>query len=350
VRAIGNGGSRVDVGGRVPRRRVLAGAGAALASAVLGREAAAGPATPAAAAARTVAHRYGATEVAGMPARVVTVGLTEQDYALALGVAPVGAREWFGGQPGALWPWARAAAGDAPLPAVLPVDALNFEQIAALAPDLILGVNSGMTEEEYATLAAIAPTVAQPPGVADYGATWQEMTQTIGLALGREAAAAALIPALEQQFAAARAAHPAFAGATALLAAVTTDGGVWIYAEGPAPSFLAALGFALPEAAAALFAGENRPPVQLSPERFDVLEADVLVVGLYGPAGSNLAENPVYRGLRVAREGRDVVLDGWGLDNAAMTFGSVLSLPAALDAVVPRLAAALDGDPATSVV
>ena len=35
--------------------------------------------------------------------------------------------------------------------------------------------------------------------------------------------------------------------------------------------------------------------------------------------------------------------------NAAMTFGSVLSLPAALTEMVPRLAAALDGDPATVV-
>ncbi len=60
------------------------------------------------------------------------MGLTEQDYLLALGVAPVGVREWFGEYPGALWPWAREALRDEPLPEVLPVDELNFEQISTL--------------------------------------------------------------------------------------------------------------------------------------------------------------------------------------------------------------------------
>ncbi len=49
------------------------------------------------AAARSVAHTYGSTEITGTPQRVVTVGLTEQDYVLALGLTPVGVRGWFGG-------------------------------------------------------------------------------------------------------------------------------------------------------------------------------------------------------------------------------------------------------------
>ncbi|GFJ83111.1 hypothetical protein Phou_072910 [Phytohabitans houttuyneae] len=39
----------------------------------------------------TVAHRYGSTEIKSGPARVVTLGLSDQDAALALGVKPVGA-------------------------------------------------------------------------------------------------------------------------------------------------------------------------------------------------------------------------------------------------------------------
>lgn len=290
----------------LPRRRFALGAGGALlaATALVQRGSAQTGATPEAGSATPIIdHKYGSTEVPADPERVVTVGLTDQDYVLALGITPVGVREWFGGYPGALWPWARQSAGDDPLPAVLPVDQLNFEQIAALAPDLVLGVNSGLTEDEYATLAAIAPTVAQPRGYADYGAPWQEITRVIGRALGRAAQAEGLIPAVEAQFAQARAEHPAFEGATALLAAVTTDGSVYVYAEGPAPGFLTALGFALPPAAAGLFAGDDRPPVRLSPERLDVLEADVLVLGLYGPEGSNLANDPVYQRLGIAREG-----------------------------------------------
>lgn len=63
-----------------------------------------------------VEHRYGVTELPHPPRRIVTVGLTEQDYVLALGQAPVGTREWFGDRPGALWPWAVRALGGKPMP------------------------------------------------------------------------------------------------------------------------------------------------------------------------------------------------------------------------------------------
>jgi iron complex transport system substrate-binding protein len=35
---------------------------------------------------RVIAHKFGETRISGLPQRVVTVGLTEQDYVLALGV------------------------------------------------------------------------------------------------------------------------------------------------------------------------------------------------------------------------------------------------------------------------
>ena len=56
----------------------------------------------------TIEHKYGSTTVPETPTRVVTVGLVEQDALLALGVVPVGTTEWYGEQPGALWPWAQA--------------------------------------------------------------------------------------------------------------------------------------------------------------------------------------------------------------------------------------------------
>jgi iron complex transport system substrate-binding protein len=332
----------------ISRRTLLR--GTALLGAGLALSACGGAPAPApAAGGRTIAHKYGTTTVEGSPRRVVTVGLTEQDYALALGVVPVGAREWFGGQPGALWPWARDAAGGA-APEVLPVDALDLEQVAALAPDLILGINSGLTPDEYERLSGIAPTVAQPAEYADYGAPWQTITTTVGTALGREQDAAALIPEIEDRFARARADNPAFAGRTGLLAALLADGTFYVYAEGPAPRFLVDLGLVLPPAAEALFTGADRPPVALSPEQLSVLEADVLVVGLYGASATAArVDDPLFQSLRTVREGRAVLLPELSTANGAMTFGSVLSLPAALDEMVPRLAAALDGDPGTAV-
>lgn len=298
---------------------------------------------------RTIEHKYGRTEIKGMPERIVTVGLTEQDYALALGVAPVGVREWFGDHPGALWPWAQDELGDEPLPEVLPVEELNFEQIAALETDLILGVNSGLTEQEYETLAEIAPTVAQPKGHADYGAPWQEITRVVGHALGRSEQAEGLISPIEERFERARAEHPEFEDSTGLLA-TSIEGTVYVYAEGPTPRFLTSLGLEVPPAAAELFSGDDRAPVQLSLERLDLLNAaDVLVLGLYGAEEASVATKPIYQQLDVAQEGRDIFLDVNEPLAGALSFSTVLSLSFLLDGLVPQLAAAVDGEPGTGV-
>lgn len=296
--------------------------------------------------ARSVEHKYGRTEVSGRPARVVTLGLTEQDYVLALGLAPVGVREWFGEHPGALWPWASEALGDDPLPEVLPVDELNFEQIASLKTDLILGVNSGLTEKEYKTLSEIAPTVAQAPDHADYGAPWQDIAAIVGKALGRQEKAAELVRDIEARFDDVRAKNPEFGGATALLA-TSISGEAWAYAEGPAPGFLTQLGFDLPEEAAKLFTGDNREPVEVSLERLDALEAEVLLVGVYGPQSESVTNKAVFKKLDAAKEGRTLSMPEMSRINGALSFGSLLSLPVALDEMVPRITALIDGDPDT---
>jgi len=89
----------------------------------------------------------------------VTVGFNEHDFVLALGVTPVAVREWFGEPPSATWSWARDEVGTAE-PLVIKGD-LNCERIAALAPDLILGVYGGIDKSAYGKLSKIAPTVVQ---------------------------------------------------------------------------------------------------------------------------------------------------------------------------------------------
>ena len=331
------------------RAAAVLGLGAGLSACAGGGSGSDAAPAPAEAATRSVAHRYGSTEISGTPQRVVTVGLTEQDYVLALGLTPVGVREWFGGYPGALWPWA-ADVADGAAPEVLPVVELNFEQIAALTPDLVLGINSALTQEEYDTLSAIAPTVAQPAEFADFGAPWQTIAETVGTALGMAEQAGALVAEVEQQFADVRDANPGFAGRTGLLAALLEDGTYYIYAEGPAPRFLVDLGFSLPEPAAALFTGESRPPVLLSPEQLGVIDADVVLLGIYGDtAAAGLADDPVYQGLPAVQAGRVVPMPELSTANGAITFGSVLSLPIALEVMPPLITAAVDGDPATPV-
>jgi iron complex transport system substrate-binding protein len=326
------------------RRGVLLGAGAAFAALATGpRPGCARAQAPAAP--RVVAHRFGETVAPADPRRVVTVGFTDQDPVLALGVVPVAARAWLGSD--AIWPWAADAVGDA-APENLPADAVAFERIAALRPDLILGISAAMTEDEYATLSAIAPTVAPPAGYPDFGVPWQEQARIVGRALGRGAAAEDAVAAVEARFAAARADHPAFVGATAAAAYSFAPSEYGVYGPDDARArVLAALGFVLPAALADLAGGAFFAPI--SRERLDLLDVDVLVWILAAEGDRAALEgDPLYARLPVATEGRAIVLDEDDVLQPALSFGTVLSLPFALDRLVPRLDAAVDGDPATA--
>ncbi|MDP8968954.1 MAG: iron-siderophore ABC transporter substrate-binding protein [Actinomycetota bacterium] len=295
----------------------------------------------------TIQHKYGTTEIPKAPERVVSVGLTDLDPLLALGVKPVAVRDWFGDQPYATWPWAQDELGDAK-PQVLPSKELNFEQIAALRPDLIVGISSGVTDQEYATLSQIAPTVAQPSAYVDYGTPWQEQTRVIGRALGREEQAEELVAEVEARFAKARNDHPEFQGKTGVVA-LTGDPGTY-YPYGPQDlraRFLTALGFELPGEIAQL-AGDKFFAT-ISRERFDLINTDLLVWIVTSPAEREALENdPLYQQLDVAREGRDIFLEYVPL-GGALSFSTVLSLPFLLDQLVPQLAAAVDGNPGTGV-
>ncbi len=58
-------------------------------------------------------------------------------------------------RPGGIYPWAEEALGDAELPEVLEdANGIEVEKVAALAPDLIVGQYSGITEKEYELLSA----------------------------------------------------------------------------------------------------------------------------------------------------------------------------------------------------
>lgn len=298
---------------------------------------------------RKVKHKYGETEVSGEPGRVVTVGFTDQDYVLALGVAPVAVREWFGEKPHATWPWAQDELGDAG-PEVLPSTELNFEQIAGLEPDLIVGVSSGMTGEEYDTLSELAPTLPQSGEFVDFGVPWQEQARAIGRALGREDRAGKLVSDLEARFARAREEHPEFEGASGVVVGLTAEDDSYTPSPyGPQDvrgRFMSSLGFRIPEEIAdltgdAFFA-------DLSRERLELIDADVLVwVTVLAESFEAVRTDPLYRRLDAAREGRDVFLEE--TLSGALSFGSVLSLPFALDELVPRLVAAVDGDPETGM-
>ena len=296
----------------------------------------------------TVTHAFGTTTVDAPPTRVVTVGVSEQDTVLALGIKPVGVTEWYGEQPYATWPWAQEALGDAK-PVVLDTsDGFQYERIAALRPDLIIGTNAGMDAAAYEKLSAIAPTVAHAKGFeSDYFPPWDGEALRIGQALGKEAEVKELIADVKQQFAQAAADHPEFAGTKAIfLQNAIYDGNAIAYQDGLSTAFLTDLGFTIPASLDqyATEGGQAYIPV----ERLGVLDTgDVLLWATEKPSDRAALEKvPLYPGLEAVKNGTQVFTDG--TTAGAIYFTSVLSLPYVLDRLVPAMASALAGDgPAT---
>ena len=162
----------------------------------------------------SIAHTFGTTTLESAPENVVTWGFGSTDAALALGVVPVAIPfQAYGGDAEGVLPWIaeELAAQGAETPTVLPdSDEVPFEAIAAADPDVILANYSGITAEDYATLSAIAPTVAYP-GEA-WTTPWRDVVTTVGQALGKQDEAEQLIADTEQTVADAAARAPRAAG------------------------------------------------------------------------------------------------------------------------------------------
>jgi iron-siderophore transport system substrate-binding protein len=315
------------------------------------REAAAPDTTPTTAAPRafpvTIEHRYGTTEIAAEPKRIVSVGYNEQDALWALGVAPVGVTDWMGFEHG-IGPWAKeAAAAAGPEPKLLKdTDGIRYEEIAALRPDVIVGLYTGMKKAEYEKLSQIAPTVAPPEGTADWGIAWQDTTTLLGTVTGRTERAAKVVSDLEARIAKAREAHPEFAGKSAAMAMAYE--GIWIYGENdPRSRLLASLGFTYPPALAEVVGDEYSE--QISEERADLLDLDTVAWIGDRSERAGLDRNRIYTKLPVHAQGRDFYIEQERPDQAmnAIGFQTPLSISQSLDVLVPAFAAALDDDPGT---
>lgn len=298
----------------------------------------------------TIEHKYGSTTIEETPERIVTVGLKEQDDLLALGVVPIAATWWLDETPGGVYPWATDALGDADLPELLSSEEIEFEKITALEPDLIIGLYAGLTENDYATLSKIAPTVAQPGDVPDYGIGWQDELLTVGKAIGRPAAAQEVLDEVEQTVAELASEHPEFEGRAALFA--TPFEGIYVYGSAdPRTRLLEDLGFDLP-ADIDEVVGTEEFGANLSDEKVDFVDVDALVwLTNVGKDKDKLVANKVYANLPVHQEGRDIYVGDaqYPEYGFSISFVTALSVPYTLERLVPQLSAAVDGNPATEV-
>lgn len=226
----------------------------------------------------TVQHAYGESVIPEKPQRIVTWGWSTQDAVIALGEVPVGIPHFsYGGdENGALrWTKEAVAALGAEFPTILPAGGEPpVEAIAALQPDLILAVYSGLTQEQYDVLSGIAPVVAFPETVWD--TSWQDTITITGEAIGKKAEAEALVDELEQFIADETAKYPQLAGTT-FAAIAEWNGEINVYGDlDSRVQFLVNAGLTSAPSVAELAQGQDLY-FMLSFENLDRLTSDVLV-------------------------------------------------------------------------
>ena len=290
----------------------------------------------------TIQHTFGTTTIEEEPQNVVTWGFGSTDAALGLGVVPVAIPfQAYGGDEEGVLPWIAEEldALGADTPTVLPVgDEVPFEAIAAAEPDVILANYSGITEEDYRTLSAIAPTVAYT-GEA-WTTPWRDVVTTVGKALGKERQAADLVADTEQTVADAAAEHPELRGRT-VAAVWDTAGTFYVYEAADARvEFLTDLGLEVAPSVGELSTGESTFYYTLSYEELSKLTSDILLSYASTQAEADtFAAQPYAQTMPQLRAGHHATLVGDELI-AAVSPPTVLSMTWGLDDYLTALSAA----------
>ncbi|KAA5831262.1 iron-siderophore ABC transporter substrate-binding protein [Saccharopolyspora hirsuta] len=296
-------------------------------------DAQAGPGFP-----TSIPNRYGTAEIKAAPQRVVSLGITDHDVLLPLGVIPVGLTKWGPWESG-VGPWVEPMLrGEKPKIFGSEVDA---EGVIALAPDVMLALQSALTQEQYNRLSSFNPVVAQPPNAIDYGVNWRVQAETIGQALGKQAEVAKLIADTQARIDQTREANPLFQGKTHVTVRTDSAGTYAAYTKQDArTALLEQLGLRLSPAIEGLDSG-GKFNVKISKEQVSLLDADVVIVTTAKATDVDAVRNdPLLNNLPAAKRGSLVLLDDYDL---TMSLGSatVSSIPFTLDHLTPKLVDAL---------
>lgn len=295
----------------------------------------------------TIEHAFGETTIEEEPTRVATLGWSDQDAVLSLGVAPVGATKltWGGNEQGSS-DWFDAEVeklgADAPV-RYDDADGAPVEEIAKLAPDLILATNSGITEKEYDRLSKIAPVVAYPD--APWTTPWQASLRMVGEALGRSDLAEQVTEETEGEIESAREEYPQLQGASLVFAYLTTTdlSTIGVYApQDPRVALMNDFGLVnAPVVDDVVEKGQFYGSV--SAERAADLDADVLLT--YAEDRDDVkayAHDPLLGRIPAIREGH-----AWAEADKhvglAVTNPSPLSIPYTIERFLPHVAEAVDG-------
>jgi len=298
----------------------------------------------------TIEHALGSTVLEAKPERVATVQWANHEVPLALGVVPVGmAAANFADPDGdGMLPWVSDKLAE--LGADVPVlfdetDGIDFEAVADTEPDVILAAYSGLTQEDYDTLSAIAPTIAYPE--AAWSTAWRDMIRLNSAGMGMAAEGDELIAELDELIADAGEANPVLADTSVMfLTHVDLSDLSVVRFYTPADTrvqFFSDLGMQTPASIDAFepdpanpFAGE------ISAENADTFD-DVDVIVTYGDQEmiDSIKADPLLGLMPAIRNGAVVLLDGSSA-NATAANPTPLQLPYLIDWYVDQLVAAAE--------
>jgi iron complex transport system substrate-binding protein len=293
----------------------------------------------------TVKHAFGSTTIPARPERVATVAWANHEVPLALGIVPVGfARANFGDDDGdGLLPWVAERLDDlgAGVPALFDEgDGIDFEAVAATAPDVILSAYSGLSQADYDILSRIAPVIAYRDG--PWSTNWREMIRLNAAGLGMTQQGEDLIARNEAAIRDVSARYPELDGKSAMFVTHLDirDLSVIRFYSGndTRVQFMQDLGLQSPRSVRdatvpGQYAGE------MSAEKIDTL-ADVDIIVTYG--GQELLDrvqnNPLTSRMSAVENGAFVLLNNDPVGTAANP--TPLSIPWVLDDYAALLAEA----------
>lgn len=282
----------------------------------------------------TLENPWGQAVIDEQPQRVAVVDSVDLDIALALGVEPV-IGSVYGDNPHDPWTEEALAEEKISLHTFDATDGTDFVAIAAADPDVILATSGWTLEDDYAKLDAIAPVVTWGPDQVLTDLTWADRTLLAGKALGLEDRAEQVVADVESDFAAARDAHPEWAGKTLTYAVMHPAQVSYVSYLGSDVSFFTDLGFTLPDEASRFSDEDNA----VSIENLDLLDADVLFVGYpFGDEGiltqDALESNALFQQLPAVQEGRYGILSDEV--SSPLAYPTPLSQPWVLERIVPQ--------------
>jgi iron complex transport system substrate-binding protein len=282
----------------------------------------------------SITHKFGTTTIDKAPSRVVVIGTSSDDLdaALALGVTPVAYFTKSGSD--SVPTYLQGKLDPAKTKIVNAANGVNAEEVGSLNPDLILATADYGLDQEYANLSKIAPTVGYAN---DWGAqTWQEHVQVTAKALGKSAEAQNVISTTQATIDKVKTDYPEAVGKTFTASVGNTAGKIFtlVSQQDFAVQLIQSLGLKLSPAVADASKNESGSPTgTLTPEQYDKLAADLVVIAFTSPDLQQAFENNQL--VANVKKGNYLVVDMETI--SALRYPTVYDIPWVLSKLTPAL-------------